>query len=331
MTTPTTPPIITNGTAITTPSPSGPTGSVTPTTRATNATTPAPTSPAATTPSAANMTTKPEVVTTPMTGNTTGNTTGPTNITITTVAPAPVVPRFQVNNSDGETCMLLNFNAMMMVNYTTKDKGVQTATIPIMNATSYEGFCNSTMPRTFTLYYPDNDSFCASLTLLFNATSNATYYNAEAISVRYVEPCFPSNASKYNGTDQIKYSPSYNGTIGKSFQCQKISPVSKNRSFALVLDDVFLQPFAERSADPGRFGEVESCRDVPSTPKPTATSGPSHPPTKPSPSHAGEIAGIVLGLLAAVLIVGFVVYMVRKRRYKPISYGNLDEEITRAI
>ncbi|XP_038051050.1 uncharacterized protein LOC119724184 [Patiria miniata] len=283
------------------------------------------------TPGDQTMTPGNQTFTTAVAGNSTENTTGST-AGPTTAVPLPDTPRFQVNNSDGEPCMLLNFNATLTVKYPTKSMGIQTARIPIMNSNYTEGSCNNGTLRNFTLYYPSNNTYCASLTLSFNMTSNTTYYNREGLYLRYIEPCFMSDATQFDTPTGGHFpSPSYKGTVGKSFRCQSISQVSKKLNLTLVLDDILIQPFAQSSVDKGSYGEIETCSKalpttpVPSTPKP-------HPPTKPSPSNAGKIVGIVIGVVAVVgTIVAIAVYVVRKRRYKAVTYGNLLEDPPRAI
>ncbi|XP_038052740.1 uncharacterized protein LOC119725407 [Patiria miniata] len=241
---------------------------------------------------------------------------------VTTVTPEPS-PRFVVNNSDGEPCMLLNFDATMKVKYETTDGGWLESTLPMTNTSSFEGSCANNSLRSFTLYYPSEDTFCAILTLFFNVTSNTTYYNRNGLSVRYIEPCVQQNAKKYNTIDN-GYFPyhSYDGTIGKSFRCESI--LNKAKYFNVTLDNILIQPFAQKSEDKGHFGEVETCKEpVLTTKNPIVTSP--HPTAKPSPNKAGMIAGIVIGVLVAVaIVIGIAVYVVRKRRMaKNVSYGNL--------
>ncbi|XP_022094121.1 lysosome-associated membrane glycoprotein 2-like [Acanthaster planci] len=263
------------------------------------------------------------------TNHTTGSTKGPTTPTAEPTPTPEPTPRYSVNNSAGEPCMLLNFNATMKVKYETKNQGLLEADIPIMNTTFFEGFCEADEKvRNFTLYYPNKDFSCAQLVLFFNESGASTYYNRQGISVRYIEPCFQSNAVKYNELKEGHYPPSYVGTIGKSFKCDSVACYSKKGHFTVMLYDILIQPFAQKSKDKGHFGEVETCPEtVPTTGHPKSTPGGSvhPPPSKASPSNAGMIAGIVIGVLVAVaIIVGVAVYVVRKRRLmKNISYGNL--------
>ncbi|XP_022088179.1 lysosome-associated membrane glycoprotein 3-like [Acanthaster planci] len=276
-------------------------------------------------------------------GNTTSNGTGSTFATTEAAATTiseqrKVIPSYLVRNGT-DVCMLFVLNATLIIQYNTTDNKRGEAIIHVggdFNATGAEwtangSFCRYEVQRFLSIKTQydvpgSNASGSVALTSQFVITSlDEVYYELGLLSVgwKYYEPFFPRNVVDY-GKEAIGVFPNvYEGTVGKTFGCQTMrfsrGPVT------LILDHMMFQPYADFAN--GTFGDVEHCKEKPTTANPSTEAPTDHPPTKPSPNNGGKIAGIVIGVLAAVvIIIGVAVYVVRRRRLKGISYGNLESD-----
>ncbi|XP_038051049.1 lysosome-associated membrane glycoprotein 3-like [Patiria miniata] len=280
--------------------------------------------------------------TTAAAGNTTSNATGSTVGTTTPASTNPTVPRpeyvipsYQCKNGS-KVCMLLVFNATLKIKYDTTNGKSGEATLPIggkINGKEAEwnttSSCEDVVPRIFRVraQYPVPDSNAigiVSMDFQFGIFGTPPYSLVTLImgDWTYTEPFFPRDSVNYGkrafGAVQVEM-----GTMGKTFGCQTLNLTQG--PLTIILDHVMLQPFADFAN--GTFGDVEECKTNPTTMEPTTATASPHPPSKPSPSNGGMIAGIVIGVLAfVVLIIGIAVFVVRKRRMKEAAYGHLDEE-----